>query len=55
MQFCMHYAFETESKARTMLENVSSHLDHGGTFIGTIPNDEKLLSAPLRPQATTDR
>ena len=43
MQFCMHYAFETEEKARTMLTNVSSWLRSGGVFIGTIPNSTWLL------------
>ncbi|KAI9483348.1 MAG: mRNA capping enzyme-domain-containing protein [Benjaminiella poitrasii] len=38
MQFCLHYAFENEKKARTMLENVSSRLSSGGHFIGTIPD-----------------
>ncbi|KAJ1678632.1 mRNA cap guanine-N7 methyltransferase [Spiromyces aspiralis] len=38
MQFCMHYAFETERKARTMLQNVTEHLEVGGAFIGTIPD-----------------
>ncbi|KAI0693907.1 mRNA capping enzyme-domain-containing protein [Cytidiella melzeri] len=43
MQFCMHYAFESEKKARTMIENVSTWLRPGGTFIGTIPNASWLL------------
>ncbi|OCH95194.1 guanine-N(7)-methyltransferase, partial [Obba rivulosa] len=43
MQFCMHYAFESEEKARCMLENVSTWLREGGIFIGTIPNAEQLL------------
>ncbi|KAF9036747.1 guanine-N(7)-methyltransferase domain-containing protein [Panaeolus papilionaceus] len=43
MQFCMHYAFETEEKARCMLNNVSRYLRPGGIFIGTIPNAEFLL------------
>ncbi|KAG6813611.1 hypothetical protein H0H92_009228 [Tricholoma furcatifolium] len=43
MQFCMHYAFETEQKARCMLDNVSRYLRRGGTFIGTIPNAELLM------------
>ncbi|THU99396.1 guanine-N(7)-methyltransferase [Dendrothele bispora CBS 962.96] len=43
MQFCMHYAFESESKARCMLGNVSRWLRGGGIFIGTIPNAEQLL------------
>lgn len=50
MQFCMHYAFESEEKARTMLDNVSRYLRRGGVFIGTIPNAEwmlkRLLSLP---------
>ncbi|KAG8763061.1 mRNA cap guanine-N7 methyltransferase [Ceratobasidium sp. 423] len=44
MQFCMHYAFESLEKARTMLENVSQYLRPGGIFLGTIPNSEFLLS-----------
>lgn len=40
MQFCMHYAFETEMKARTLLENVSRSLRPGGVFIGTIPSSD---------------
>ncbi|WWD16610.1 hypothetical protein CI109_101038 [Kwoniella shandongensis] len=44
MQFCMHYAFESASKARMMIENVSRYLRKGGVFIGTIPNAELLLS-----------
>ncbi|KAK9466614.1 mRNA capping enzyme-domain-containing protein [Lipomyces arxii] len=43
MQFCMHYAFETEAKARQMLENVSKSLRRGGKFIGTIPNSDVIL------------
>ena len=43
MQFCMHYAFETEAKARQMLDNVTRYLRPGGTFVGTIPNAEKLV------------
>ncbi|KAL0577252.1 mRNA cap guanine-N7 methyltransferase [Marasmius crinis-equi] len=43
MQFCMHYAFESEEKARCMLNNVSRWLRPGGIFIGTIPNSEQLL------------
>ncbi|KIY67719.1 guanine-N(7)-methyltransferase [Cylindrobasidium torrendii FP15055 ss-10] len=43
MQFCMHYAFDSEKRARRMLENVSEYLRPGGAFIGTIPNAESLL------------
>ncbi|KAG6866085.1 hypothetical protein C0991_008837 [Blastosporella zonata] len=54
MQFCMHYAFETEQKTRCMLENVSRYLRRGGVFIGTIPNAELLLEHldALPPDAT---
>ncbi|KAI7828789.1 guanine-N(7)-methyltransferase domain-containing protein [Gamsiella multidivaricata] len=38
MQFCLHYSFETEAKARMMLHNVTSQLKPGGVFIGTIPD-----------------
>ncbi|KAF9155187.1 mRNA cap guanine-N7 methyltransferase [Linnemannia schmuckeri] len=38
MQFCLHYSFETETKARMMLHNVTSQLKPGGVFIGTIPD-----------------
>ncbi|KAI2609668.1 guanine-N(7)-methyltransferase [Hypoxylon fragiforme] len=40
MMFCMHYAFESEEKARMMLQNVSSSLKKGGRFIGCIPNSD---------------
>lgn len=42
MMFCMHYAFESEAKARTMLRNVSGALKKGGRFMGTIPNSDVL-------------
>ncbi|KAJ2725070.1 mRNA cap guanine-N7 methyltransferase [Coemansia sp. Benny D115] len=42
-QFCLHYAFETEKKARQMMENVSSHLAPGGRFMCTIPNSNWLV------------
>ncbi|KAF9792271.1 guanine-N(7)-methyltransferase [Thelephora terrestris] len=44
LQFCMHYAFETEERARRMLDNVSRWLRSGGIFVGTIPNSGQLLS-----------
>ncbi|CAJ2505218.1 Uu.00g126120.m01.CDS01 [Anthostomella pinea] len=40
MMFCMHYAFESEEKARMMLQNVSSSLKKGGRFLGCIPNSD---------------
>ena len=39
-QFCLHYAFETEEKARRALLNVSKSLRVGGHFFGTIPDSE---------------
>jgi mRNA (guanine-N7-)-methyltransferase len=42
MMFCMHYAFESETKARTMLRNVAGALKKGGRFIGCIPNSDVL-------------
>lgn len=44
MMFCMHYAFETEEKARQMLKNVSGALRKGGRFIGCIPNSDVISS-----------
>ena len=44
MQFCMHYAFESPSKARMMLENVSEALGRGRVFTGTGPNAKVLLA-----------
>ncbi|KAI0781330.1 mRNA capping enzyme-domain-containing protein [Trametes elegans] len=43
MQFCMHYAFESEAKARVMLRNVATWLRTGGVFVGTIPNARQLM------------
>ncbi|CDO95804.1 unnamed protein product [Kluyveromyces dobzhanskii CBS 2104] len=39
-QFALHYAFETEEKARRMLLNVTKSLKIGGYFFGTIPDSE---------------
>lgn len=39
-QFALHYAFETEDKARRMLLNVTKSLKMGGYFFGTIPDSE---------------
>jgi mRNA (guanine-N7-)-methyltransferase len=47
MQFCMHYAFESVSKVRMMLENVARYLRVGGRFVGTIPNASLLMSVLL--------
>lgn len=44
MQFCLHYAFESEEKARQMLSNVANSLSRGGKFIGTIPSSDAIIS-----------
>jgi mRNA (guanine-N7-)-methyltransferase len=42
MMFCMHYAFESEEKARCMLLNVAAALKRGGKLIGVVPNSDVL-------------
>jgi mRNA (guanine-N7-)-methyltransferase len=42
MMFCLHYAFESEEKARQMLRNVAGALKNGGRLIGCIPNSDVL-------------
>ena len=44
MMFCMHYAFESEAKARGMLRNVAGALKKGGRFMGVIPNSDVIRS-----------
>ena len=44
MMFCMHYAFESEVKAKGMLANVAGSLKKGGRFIGVIPNSDVIRS-----------
>ncbi|GAW17691.1 hypothetical protein ANO14919_071510 [Xylariales sp. No.14919] len=56
MMFCMHYAFETEAKARMMLENVSSALKKGGRFIGCIPNSDVISDRVIKfNERTTEK
>ena len=47
MMFCMHYAFESEAKARQMLKNVAGSLKKGGRLIGCIPSSD-VLSEKVR-------
>lgn len=47
MMFCMHYAFESEEKARQMLKNVAGALKKGGRLIGCIPSSD-VLSGKVR-------
>lgn len=44
LQFCMHYGWDSEEHARTMLENVARFLRPGGHFIGTTLDAETLLA-----------
>lgn len=44
MMFCMHYAFESEAKAKGMLANVAGSLKKGGRFLGVAPNSDALRS-----------
>ncbi|KAB8345979.1 hypothetical protein FH972_023031 [Carpinus fangiana] len=44
MMFCLHYAFESEEKARMMLKNVSGALKKDGRFLGVIPNSDVLAA-----------
>ena len=44
MMFCLHYAFESEEKARGMLRNVAGALKKGGKLIGAIPNSDVIRS-----------
>jgi mRNA (guanine-N7-)-methyltransferase len=46
MMFCMHYAFESEQKARTMLRNVAGALKKGGRLLGVCPNSD-VISAKV--------
>jgi len=47
MMFCMHYAFESEEKARQMLKNVAGSLKKGGKLIGCIPSSD-VISEKVR-------
>ena len=47
MQFCIHYAFESEEKARQMLENVTMFLAPEGLLVGTMPDSRNLMCVAL--------
>lgn len=40
--FTIHYAFESEEKARQMLRNVAGCLKKGGRFLGVCPNSDAI-------------
>lgn len=44
--FAIHYAFESEEKARQMLRNVAGSLRKGGRFLGVCPNSD-VISAQV--------
>ncbi|KAL2821988.1 mRNA capping enzyme-domain-containing protein [Aspergillus granulosus] len=44
--FTIHYAFESEEKARQMLRNVAGCLKKGGRFLGVCPNSD-VISAQV--------
>ncbi|PYH92713.1 guanine-N(7)-methyltransferase [Aspergillus ellipticus CBS 707.79] len=44
--FAIHYAFESEEKARQMLRNVAGALKKGGRFLGVCPNSD-VISAQV--------
>lgn len=44
LQFCMHYGWDSETHARTMLENIARWLKPGATVVGTIPDAETLYA-----------
>ncbi|KAL4908995.1 hypothetical protein BDW74DRAFT_76056 [Aspergillus multicolor] len=44
--FTIHYAFESEDKARQMLRNVAGCLKKGGRFLGVCPNSD-VISAKV--------
>jgi len=41
--FSLHYSFESETRARGLLSNVSKRLKPGGEFVGTLPNANYLV------------
>ncbi|TNJ30096.1 mRNA cap guanine-N7 methyltransferase [Giardia muris] len=43
-QFALHYAFETEERARMLFKNVSDCLDNKGRFIAIFVSKESILS-----------
>ncbi|KAI5969067.1 ABD1 [Candida margitis] len=54
IQFALHYAFESEEKAHTLLTNVSKSLRVGGRFIGTIPSSDFIKSKIVGKQYFKD-
>ncbi|ODV80719.1 guanine-N(7)-methyltransferase [Suhomyces tanzawaensis NRRL Y-17324] len=55
IQFALHYAFETEDKVHSLLNNVSKSLRQGGTFIGTIPSSDFIRDKIVRKDYMPDK
>lgn len=55
IQFSFHYAWETESKVRQILTNVTRSLRPGGTFIGTIPSSDFIRDKVVKKEYTDDK
>lgn len=55
IQFSFHYAWESESKVRTILTNITKSLRPGGTFIGTIPSSDFIRDKIVRKEFTEER
>lgn len=54
-QFALHYAFESEQRFRTLMNNVSRTLTPGGTFICTFPNPAYITEACFDPVSQQER
>ncbi|KAJ1617754.1 guanine-N(7)-methyltransferase domain-containing protein [Pavlovales sp. CCMP2436] len=46
-QFALHYAFESEARARQAIRNAAARIQPGGHFVGTIP-DASVLCTKLK-------
>ncbi|OBA21844.1 guanine-N(7)-methyltransferase [Metschnikowia bicuspidata var. bicuspidata NRRL YB-4993] len=55
MQFSFHYAWESESKVRQVLTNITRSLRPGGTFIGTIPSSDFIRNKIIEKKWIADR
>jgi len=49
-QFSLHYSFESEERAKGLMNNISCRLRPGGYFIATIPNSKKLIEKMSRKE-----
>eukprot|EP00834_Sanchytrium_tribonematis_P008586 NODE_1059_length_2391_cov_1.255672.p1 type:complete len:299 gc:universal NODE_1059_length_2391_cov_1.255672:2136-1240(-) len=43
-QFCFHYAFESKTRVKNTLYNISQVLKSGGYWIATIPNEDVIIN-----------